>query len=526
MRADRPESKEWWHDAVIYQVYLRSFADASDDGVGDLTGLRNRLPYLADLGVDALWLNPFYPSPGTDHGYDVADYCDVDRNLGSLTEFDRLLDEAHQRSLRLIVDLVPNHTSSSHPWFRTALESPDSPERAYYLFRPASPDGGPPNALRSVFGGPAWTLDPKSGEYYLHLFDVDQPDLDWRNPAVHARFEEILRFWLDRGVDGFRIDVAHGLYKSTQVADPGLSPDFRCWEQPEVLEVYRSWRKLAAEYGQRLLVGELFLGNYTLDRASRYVGGDGLHEAFNFLLTFAPLESWYRLIPESLSAFSAEGGTPAWVLSNHDVVRHPSRFGGGALGLRRARAASMTLLALPGSNYLYQGEELGLMQSTVSARARQDPIFKRTGGRAVGRDGCRTPIPWIPEPPGYGFTTAAPWLPFGAGAARLCVAAQDKDPSSTLSFYRGMLRLRREWLSAASDRISVIESQPPSFAFCRHRPDSGRIYCILNADTQPIATRIDRAGARLLLASADGVSIEANVVIMPPLTTAWLYTRS
>ncbi len=384
----------WWREAVFYQVYVRSFADADGDGLGDLPGITSRLPYLRDLGVDALWLTPFYPSPQHDAGYDVADYVDVDPRFGSLADADELFATAHRLGLKVIVDLVPNHTSSDHAWFRAALASePGSPERARYLFRPGRGRGGaqPPNNWVSVFGGPAWTRVPPTdsaphGEWYLHLFDSTQPDLNWRNPDVPAMFEGVLRFWLDRGVDGFRIDVAHSLFKVASLRDqrralaPSEGPqppptgavvqplllDQPMWDQPEVHGVYRTWRRILEEYdGDRMLVAEAW--TEAPESLARYVRPDELHQAFNFAWLLAPwsASAFADVITSTRSALAPVGASATWVLSNHDVRRHATRYGGGPTGLARARAATLTMLALPGSSYVYQGEELGLEEVDV-----------------------------------------------------------------------------------------------------------------------------------------------------------------
>jgi alpha-glucosidase len=509
---------EWWRDAVVYQVYVRSFADSDGDGIGDLPGITSRLPYLRSLGVDALWITPFYTSPQHDHGYDVADYCDVDPLFGSLADADALLARAHELELRVIVDLVPNHTSSEHPWFRAALAAPPgSPERARYLFRDGrGPEGGePPNNWKSVFGGPAWTRVPDrhgdDGQWYLHLFDSTQPDLDWRNPEVGDMFEDVLRFWLDRGVDGFRVDVAHGLVKDEslrdQVVDPDEEPssipeestaggvgasgdsmverhmrDEPMWDQPEVHDVYRRWHKVLAEYGgDRMTVAEAW--TQTPESMARFVRDDEMNQAFNFSWLLAPwsAEAFSEVITGTLDAIEDVDASPTWVLSNHDVVRHPTRYGGGATGLARARAATLTMLALPGSSYLYQGEELGLEQVDVGPEHRSDPSWFRTGEE--GRDGCRVPIPWGGEDPSYGFgpSEAQPWLPQPVDWAPLTVAAQDADPDSTLSFYRAALAARRKLALAAGDDVAMLDLGTDVLAFRR-----GVLTVVLNCGTEGV----------------------------------------
>ncbi|MDQ1687924.1 MAG: alpha-glucosidase [Frankiaceae bacterium] len=497
--------RPWWHDAVVYQVYLRSFADSNGDGLGDLAGVRSRLPYLASLGVDALWLNPFYLSPQKDHGYDVADYYEVDPLFGTLEDFDALLADAHAHGLRIICDVVPNHSSSEHEWFKRALADPMSDERSRYIFRPPAADGGPPNNWRSVFSGPAWTLDEASGEYYLHLFDASQPDFNWRHSEVHAEWERILRFWLDRGVDGFRIDVAHGLYKDAELRDnpeagrlvPG-APAYESinakhnWDQPETIEVFRRWRQITDSYaGDRMMVGEVFL--FDLGRVASYAGADRLHQAFNFMVMATPFEAaaLRDVIEKALGAFTVDGAGPTWVLSNHDLVRHVTRYGGGDAGLRRAKAATGTLLALPGSPYLYQGEELGLEQADVPPEARQDPIWVRSGGTIEGRDGCRTPIPWTDEPPGYGFTTSAtPWLPVEDTAKAGSVAAEEADPASTLAFYRRAIGIRREARPSLGDEVEWLATPAGTLGFTRSAADGTTYTCLLNTTTRAVPVRL------------------------------------
>jgi alpha-glucosidase len=523
----------WWVDAVTYQVYIRSFSDSDGDGVGDLEGIRSRLPYLAALGVDALWITPFYRSPMADHGYDVADYYDVDPTFGSLADMDRLIDDAHAQGLRVIVDVVPNHTSSEHAWFREAIADPASPARDRYHFRDPAPDGGPPNNWTSVFGGPAWTLDERSGQYYLHLFAPEQPDLNWRNPEVHEEWERILRFWLDRGVDGFRVDVAHGLYKhpdlastpeakatSTLVAGTEYSSSIvssHLWDRPEVHDVYRRWRQICDEYdGDRAMVGEVFL--FDIDRVVRYVRPGELHMAFNFMLMGSPFEAaeWRRVIELALDKHREAGAqTCTWVLSSHDVTRHVSRYGGGDLGRRRGAAAVLTILALPGAPYLFQGEELGLADVDVPDEHRQDPIWHRSGGEVAGRDGCRVPIPWTRDPGGHGFTTGAPWLPFGADAAERSAQAQDDDGTSMLSFYRSALAARRKLVQGD---IAWLDTPAGTLAFRR-----GDLICALN--TSAAVRRIPvPTGSQVALASGPGVTVVDGVLLLPADTAAWVTT--
>jgi alpha-glucosidase len=483
---------EWWRSAVIYQVYVRSFADASGDGIGDLPGIRSRLPYLRDLGVDGLWLTPFYPSPGADHGYDVSDYKAVDGQFGTLADFDALVEDAHEHGLRVVIDIVPNHTSSDHAWFQNALSDPHHPDRARYVFRRGR-DGGPPNNWTSAFGGSAWTLDEKSGEYYLHFFAPQQPDLDWHNEAVQADFEDILRFWLDRGIDGFRIDVAQALFKARDLHDMD-EPIPRTWHadwvtainQPELHPLYRKWRTIANEYpGERMFVGEIVLRD--LDTVAHYVRPDQLQLAFNFPLLHETwdAESIRETIDRTLIAFGAVTAPSTWVFENHDVTRLPTRYGGGGEGLRRARAAALVLLALPGTAFIYEGQELGLEEVDLPDEARRDPIFFRTRGARKGRDGCRVPIPWESTPPGFGFTSGTPWLPIPRSWKDVSVEAQEQDVGSTLELYRSALAARRASDALRSSSFRWLDSPPGTLVFARESHDQS-VVCAVNVDAEPL----------------------------------------
>ena len=509
----RPElesapGSEWWRTAVIYQIYPRSFADASGDGLGDLPGVTAHLDDLEELGVDAIWLSPFQRSPQKDAGYDVADYRDVDPIFGTLADFDAMLAGAHERGIRVIVDLVPNHSSDQHVWFQEALAAaPGSPERARYIFRDGTGEKGelPPNNWESVFGGGMWKrvteADGTPGQWYLHIFDESQPDFDWTNPEVRAEFRDVLRFWLDRGVDGFRVDVAHGLIKAEGLPDytpdpeagsmGGDAEEVPYWGQPGVHEVWREWHDVLSEYdGDRALCAEAWLP--TVAQTALWVRPDEMHQAFNFhyLETTWDAEALRTVIDESLDEYGAVGAPSTWVLSNHDVVRHASRLaltaenpqGAGigpkspgqpdpVKGLRRARAATSLMLALPGSSYLYQGEELGLPEVIdLPDDARQDPTWFRTNGERYGRDGCRVPIPWTADAPAYGFNdTGAAWLPQPAEWAELARDVQVDDPASTLSLYRSLLAERRasglgagalEWLDGFGNDVVAFRNGP------------------------------------------------------------------
>jgi alpha-glucosidase len=467
---------EWWRSGVIYQIYPRSFADSNGDGMGDLAGITQNLAAIAELGVDAIWLSPFYSSPQKDAGYDVSDYKNVDPLFGTLADFDNLVECAHQLNLRVMIDLVPNHTSDQHSWFQQALKAFEgSPARSYYHFKEGRGETGqlPPNNWQSMFGGPAWTR-LEDGQWYLHLFDSSQPDLNWENPAIHKEFESILRFWLDRGIDGFRVDQPHAMGKAAGLPDHPYvekagagfiegEPDPPMWFQDSVHEIFRSWRKILESYpGDQAMCGEAYV--LPLKKMALWVRPDEFHQTFNFRFLDAGWEkdSIVNAITESFEAFDEVGAPSTWVLNNHDVIRHVSRFGGdygrttasdgigpdavqpdNALGLVKARAATLFMLGLPGASYLYQGEELGLPEHTsISPERRQDPTFARTNGQRVGRDGARVPLPWVKGGTTNGFTTAkTAWLPQPASFADLS-RDQQTGVDSTLEMYKASLKFR------------------------------------------------------------------------------------
>ncbi|MFF7638367.1 glycoside hydrolase family 13 protein [Kitasatospora sp. NPDC008050] len=536
------EPSRWWRDAVIYQVYPRSFADANGDGMGDLPGVRSRLPYLRDLGVDAVWLSPFYASPQADAGYDVADYRAVDPMFGTLLDADALIRDAHELGLRIIVDLVPNHSSDQHEWFQRALrEGPGSPLRERYHFRAGKGESGelPPNDWESIFGGPAWTrsTDPDGtpGDWYLHLFAPEQPDFNWDSPAVADEFRSILRFWLDMGVDGFRVDVAHGLVKAPGLPDLGSHDQLKLlgndvmpfFDQDGVHEIYRAWRRILDEYpGERIAVAEAWTP--TVERTANYVRPDELHQAFNFqyLGTAWDAAELRAVIDSSLAAMRPVDAPATWVLSNHDVTRHATRFanppggtqirerGDRELGLRRARAATLLMLALPGSAYLYQGEELGLPDVTdLPDEVRQDPSFFRASGQDGFRDGCRVPIPWSGEAAPYGFgpVEGGPsWLPQPAEWAGLSVEAQTGDPTSTLELYRSALAIRRaDPALGAGGELTWLPAPEGVLAF---RRDS--FLCLVNTTAEAVVFATE---GRLLLSSTGQV----EPGLLAPDSTSW-----
>lgn len=542
-----PTGDGWWRTAVIYQVFLRSFADGNRDGVGDLAGLRARLPYLAALGVDAVWVNPWYPSPMVDVGYDVADYRDVDPIFGSLAEAESLIAEAHALGLRVLLDIVPNHTSDAHAWFVAALAG-DPRARARYLFRAGRGEHGeqPPNDWESCFRGPAWTQisdpDGTPGEWYLHMFAPEQPDLDWRNPEGRAEFLDILRFWFDRGVDGFRIDVAHGLVKAAGLPDAEgrdrRSEEHPGWDQDEVHEIYRGWRQLADSYDPpRVFVAEAWVAQP--ERLPLYLRPDELHTAFEFEPLHVTFRAgpWRSVIEQGLAAAAVSGAPSAWVLTNHDVVRQVTRYGRAqpecrapneeqrarfgvepvdlALGRRRARAAVVLTMALPGAAYVYFGEELGLHEvEDIPAGRRLDPIHARSHGRDPGRDGSRIPLPWSAGSSSAGFSglgAAEPWLPQPTGWSELSVAAQQEDRDSTLWLYRRLLAARRELMVTAGP-LRWLDSPHDVLVFAR-----GGTQCWINFGR----TTVPLPAGRVVVSSCPHPAS-----LLPPDTAVWLQPAS
>ena len=515
-------TRAWWHGAVFYEIYVRSFADSNDDGIGDLPGITARLEYVKSLGADAIWLTPFYPSPQKDHGYDVADYFDVNPEYGTLEDFDRLVERAHELRLKVLVDVVPNHTSDQHPWFLAALASPDNPFRSSYHFADGRPDGSPPNNWESIFGGPAWKRDEASGQWYLHLFAPEQPDLNWWDPAVPAEFERIIKFWLDRGADGFRIDVASALFKRKDLANRpmirnpitgvlGPDPAFSITDQPQLHEVYRRWRQIANSYQpDRVLVGEIFEPR----RQSRYILPDQLNMAFALIRAPWDAFQWRHSIEVDRNALHGPGTNPSWTLSNHDVVRQVTRLGGGHTGRERARAALLLLLGLPGQVFLYQGEELGLEEVTIPDDQRQDPVFLHTQGRQVGRDGCRVPMPWQKGRPNAGFSTAPPWLPMPEGWDQYAVDVQVGSGTSMLGYYRRALELRRRLAGRLSDRIEWCAAPEGVLLYQR-----GPLVVACNFLGRPVRLEV---GGRLLATSNVLARHRRRRLMLPPNSAAWL----
>jgi alpha-glucosidase len=524
------DTEPWWRDAVTYQVYVASFADSNSDGIGDLAGVASRIPYLARLGVDAIWLTPHYPSPGSDGGYDIADHMDVHPDFGTLDDFDRLLEAAHTAGLRVLIDIVPNHVSVEHPWFRGALAGvPGARDR--FHFRQGRGRGGLPNNWQSLFGGPAWTLDEASGLYYLHLFSPQQPDLNWDHPQVRAHFEDILRFWLDRGTDGIRVDVAAGLLKDPQLQDnpgqytPGLfghGPEqVHTWDQAGVHDIYRSWNALLAEYDQQpASVGEVCLADLTA--TAQYCRADELGSAFTIelLKTRWGAAEYARAIEGPLDTFTAVGAKPAWVLSNHDKSRMLTRFGGGDLGAACARAAALLLLALPGQAYLYAGDELGLPDADIPAHARRDPIFQRSAGQRLGRDGVRVPMPWTAHEPHCGFSSGegSLYLPQPDGWSAFAVEHQWHDVHSFLTLYAELLRLRKNSPLFGKADAQVRAAGEMLTVHLRDRV-GGTGRCVVNMGTAPVTAHDP---GRLVALSDFDVWAFDDLLYLPGPSAAWI----
>ena len=553
------DGDSWWRSAAIYQLYVRSFADGNGDGVGDLAGVRSCLVYLADLGVDAIWFNPWYPSPMSDAGYDISDYRGIEPVFGTLADADALISEAHAMGIRIIIDVVPNHASDQHPWFTAALAAgPGSAERDRFWFRPGRGPSGdePPNNWQSIFGGPAWTRvtepDGSPGEWYLHLFAPQQPDYNWGNADVRHEFEDVLRFWFGRGVDGIRIDSGALLTKDPRLPDVGLDeppgPGHPFTDRDDVHDVYRSWRAVADEYPGRVLIGEIWLPDAA--RLARYVTAGELHTVFNFPYLSCPWDAaaLRRVIEETLALNEPAGAPATWVLSNHDVDRIVSRYGRAdtafdllrrryfhnfpvdlALGTKRARAAALLTMALPGSVYIYQGEELGLWEvQDIPDDLRQDPIWRRTHGADPGRDGSRVPLPWSGTEPPFGFSPPGavrePWLPQPKEWRDLTVEAESASDDSMLRLYRDALGIRRAsaalgdgpmtWLPVADGGVLAFDRVPSAPGTSGGDADGG-VRCVANLSAGPVELP---PHAAVLLTSGP----LADDGQLPPDTTAWL----
>ncbi len=535
--ADSAHADQWWRDAVIYQIYPRSFADGNGDGTGDLSGVRHRLPYLRELGVDAIWFTPWYVSPQADGGYDVADYRAIDPTFGTLEEAEQLITEALALGIRTIIDIVPNHVSDQHRWFQEALAAqPGSPERERFWFRPGGgPDGAEmPTDWVSSFAGTTWTrttnADKSPGEWYLHLFTPEQPDLNWNHPDVRSEHEEVLRFWFDRGVAGIRIDSAAFLVKDPALpsladAAPGVHPHM---DRDELHDIYRSWRRIADSYDEpRVLVGEVWLAD--AKRFAAYLRPDEMHAAFNFDFMTQPWSApaMRASIQRTLREHAPVGAPATWVLSNHDITRPVTRYGREdsgfdferkrfgtptdlELGTRRAGAAALLTAALPGALYIYQGDELGLPEVELPIEVLQDPMHFRSEGIDPGRDGCRVPMPWSGDAPPYGFGSKNTWLPHPQGWASLTVEAEAADPDSMLALYRSALRIRRDRGDLRGDVIDWLDLGHDVIAFTRGAETAS----ITNFGPVPI----DLPAHRQVLLS----SVPLGGALLPPDSTAWL----
>jgi alpha-glucosidase len=528
----------WWRDAVIYQIYPRSFRDSNGDGEGDLKGITEGLPYLASLGIDAIWLSPIYRSPNNDGFYDVADPRDIDPLFGTLADAELLIKEAHEAGLKVIFDIIPNHFSSSHVWFQAALDSaPGSAERARFHFYDGRGENGelPPNNWNSLFTGSAWTRVP-DGQWYLHLFDSSQPDLNWDNLEVHADFEKTIRFWLDRGIDGFRIDVSHGLVKENILEDhrdpdlltkalridtsdvtaeqrADLLSDMPFFDRDGVHEIYRAWRKIFDEYKNRMTVGEAFV--YPTSRLANYVRPDELHQIFNF--DFLLIEWDAEKIKEAASRVMAElatvGAAPTWALNNHDSPRLVSRLGSSD----KARALALLTAALPGSLYIYQGEELGLPDGDMPMSARKDPIAIRSQGADLGRDGCRVPLPWSSDEPNFGFTSGKPWLPQMASYSDYAIDKEVADSHSSLAFYKKTLEIRKNHPALGGEgSVRFLASKWGVVAFSR----VPGFVVVANTNDDRVVMEVEATS--VLHQSGAGVGLAAGVLTLPAHTTVWL----
>lgn len=487
----RPENFRWWERGIIYQIYPRSFMDQNGDGVGDLAGIRAKLDYLQWLGVDALWISPIYPSPMADFGYDISDYTGIDPRFGTLAEFDELVSDTHRRGLKILLDYVPNHSSDRHPWFSEARASRASAKRDWYIWRDPAPDGGPPNNWRSNFGGSAWQWDETTRQFYYHAFLKEQPDLNWRNPAVRAAMLDVLRFWLARGVDGFRVDVMHHIIKDTEFRDNPINPDYRpgmspyrellttySADRPEVHDIVMEMRRVIEEFADRMLVGEIYL---PVERLMAYYGasGQGAHLPFNFQLIALPwnaravaaaMERYYALLPAN--------AWPNWVLGNHDKPRIASR-----VGPAQARVAALLLLTLRGTPTLYYGDEIGMQNVPIGPSQVRDPYEKNVPGLGLGRDPVRTPMQWD-SAENAGFSTVEPWLPIGADYRTLNVAAQREESGSMLTLYRKAIALRRQEPALSVGELAPLPAEDNLIAYVR-KSGARRLLVLLNLSAAP-----------------------------------------
>ena len=512
----------WWQTGIIYQIYPRSFQDSNHDGVGDLRGIMHRLPYLIELGIDAIWLSPIFTSPMADFGYDIANYTDVDPLFGNLADLDSLIDAAHRHQLKVILDLVPNHTSDQHPWFVESKASRDNPKRDWYIWRDPAPDGGPPNNWLSEFGGSGWEFDPSTNQYYYHTFLSAQPDLNWRNPAVRNAMYDIMRFWLRRGVDGFRVDAVWYLIKDDQFRDNPVNPDFRpgglprdaliplCTaDLPEVHDAISGMRRVLDEFPDRVLLGEIYL---PIERLVAYYGRnlDGVHFPYNFALLTAKWEARsIALLIDEYEAALPPGGWPNWVLGNHDRPRLATR-----IGLDQARVAAMLLMTLRGTPTLYYGDEIGMQQAAILPEQVQDPFEKNVPGIGIGRDGCRTPMQWDATK-SAGFSDAAPWLPVSDNFQDENVESFGKDRTSLYWLYRRLIRLRREQVALTEGSYRPLIASGDLLLFFRELRGQ-RLLIALNMGPLPVAASFsdERLSGHVLLSSfadREGEEVRASI---------------
>jgi alpha-glucosidase len=492
--------ESWWRNGIFYQIYPRSFQDSNGDGVGDIAGIIDRLPYLVTLGVDAVWLSPIFPSPMADFGYDISNYTGIDPLFGTMDDFDRLVDAAHTAGLKVILDLVPNHTSDQHPWFIESRSSRDNPKRDWYLWRDPAPDGSVPNNWLSEFGGSAWQYDGETGQYYYHAFLADQPDLNWRNPAVRQAIYDVMRFWLGKGVDGFRVDVIWHLIKDPEFRDNPPNPYFRegrpphekiltrySTDQPEVLDVVAEMRRVVDEFDSRVLIGEIYL---PVERLVAYYGNDlkGAQMPFNFALlsTLWSARSIEKIIADYEAALPA-GAWPNWVLGNHDRPRVASR-----IGQDQARVAAMLLLTLRGTPTLYYGDEIGMHQVAIAPDQVRDPFEKNVPGIGVGRDGCRTPMQWDATP-WAGFSTVMPWLPLPDDYLHENVVNLDADTRSILNLYKALIRLRRKLPQLVSGTYQPIAAEGDLLLY-RRQSEAGSVVIALNLGAEPVSIASEAIG--------------------------------
>ncbi|GAB4523020.1 MAG: alpha glucosidase [Amphiplicatus sp.] len=515
---------EWWRGGVVYQIYPRSFCDSNDDGVGDLRGATSKLDYLKRLGVDGAWLSPFFRSPMKDYGYDVSDYRDVDPIFGTLDDFDALLDRAHRLGLKVVIDQVYSHTSDQHPWFRESRSSRDNPKADWYVWADAKADGTPPNNWISLFGGQAWSWDTRRRQYYMHNFLAEQPDLNFHNPQVREAVLDVARFWLERGVDGFRLDVANFYYCDRQLRDnPPKRPEggfARPYQhqrhlydrsQPENVAFMETFRKLVDQYRDRMTVAEIGSDSY-IARSIEYTEPGRLHTAYNFmLLENGPLTA--KLVRDALESWTSETAWPSWSFSNHDVVRARTRWGGEEASDAFAQMLMGLLLSLRGTIFLYQGDELGLPQADVPFEKLKDPEGIRFWPDSLGRDGCRTPIPWRAGEPNAGFSTVEPWLPVDPRHDALAADRQEKDSTSTLNRTRGFIALRRAHPALRLGAIDFLDAPEPVLAF-RRAYEKESLICAFNLGGDEAAIETPRGG-RALDYGLPG-RLEGRRAVLPP----------